>query len=117
MWDGLCEHLVVCAPPNAEVRSEAVIGTYLILTPDAAKRAGRLCSETEFDLLRLRPPQPKMLELGQACVHLAWHCGGAIMALWGALADFMNRNRLDTMTGCASISRRDGGHVAASLWD
>ena len=34
----------------------------------------------------------------------------------GALADFMQRNRLDTMVGCASIGMRDGGHFAASLW-
>ena len=38
------------------------------------------------------------------------------MALWGALADFMLRNELDTMIGCASVSMRDGGHFAASLW-
>ena len=38
------------------------------------------------------------------------------MALWGALAEFMQRNRLDTMVGCASVSMRDGGHFAASLW-
>jgi putative hemolysin len=29
----------------------------------------------------------------------------------------MVRNHLDTMIGCASISMRDGGHFAASLWD
>ncbi len=40
-----------------------------------------------------------------------------ILALWGALADFMIRNDLDTMTGRASIGMRDGGHMAASLWD
>src|SRR6185369_7793066 len=29
---------------------------------------------------------------------------------------FMERNELDTMVGCASVSMRDGGHFAASLW-
>jgi len=38
------------------------------------------------------------------------------MALWGALAEFMLRNELDTMIGCASVSMCDGGHFAASLW-
>jgi putative hemolysin len=33
------------------------------------------------------------------------------------LAEFMVRNRLDTMVGCASVSMRDGGHYAASLWE
>ena len=42
------------------------------------------------------------------------------MALWGALAEFMVRNRLDTMIGCASIPMQHngvcGGHAAASIW-
>ena len=29
----------------------------------------------------------------------------------------MQRHGLDTMIGCASVSMRDGGHVAASLWE
>jgi putative hemolysin len=29
----------------------------------------------------------------------------------------MHRNSLTTMVGCASVSMRDGGHVAASLWE
>lgn len=28
----------------------------------------------------------------------------------------MARNGLDTVIGCASVSMRDGGHYAASLW-
>jgi putative hemolysin len=28
----------------------------------------------------------------------------------------MQRNRLQTMLGCASVGMRDGGHLAASLW-
>jgi putative hemolysin len=43
-----------------------------------------------------------------------------ILALWGALAAFMLRNRLDTMVGCASIPMQHqgvaGGHAAASIW-
>jgi putative hemolysin len=57
-----------------------------------------------------------MVELGRSCVHPDWRSGGVILALWGALAEFMHRNALDTMVGCASISMRDGGHCAASLW-
>jgi putative hemolysin len=58
-----------------------------------------------------------MVELGRSCVHPEWRSGGVIMALWGALGEFMVRNQLDTMVGCASVSMRDGGHVAASLWE
>lgn len=116
MFDGYCEHLLVRAA-GADGEAGPVIGTYRVLTPAAAKRAGGLYSDTEFDLTRLRPLRGKMVELGRSCVHPDWRSGGAILALWGALAEFMVRNELDTMIGCASISMRDGGHVAASLWE
>ncbi|AKJ27584.1 ornithine-acyl-ACP acyltransferase [Caldimonas brevitalea] len=113
MFDAHCEHLLV----RAGGEHGPVVGTYRVLTPDAARRVGGLYSETEFDLTRLRPLRPRMVELGRSCVHPDYRSGGAILALWGALAEFMFRNRLDTMIGCASISMRDGGHVAASLWE
>ncbi|WP_372528637.1 GNAT family N-acetyltransferase [Piscinibacter sp.] len=116
MFDAYCEHLLVRALGSGE-EPGPVIGTYRVLTPAAAQRVGGLYSETEFDLTRLRPLRPKMVELGRSCVHPAWRSGGAILALWGALAEFMVRNKLDTMIGCASVSMRDGGHVAASLWE
>jgi putative hemolysin len=116
MFDPYCEHLLVRSTgPGGE--AGPVIGTYRVLTPAAAKRVGGLYSDTEFDLTRLRPLRGKMVELGRSCVHPHWRSGGAILALWGALAEFMVRNELDTMIGCASISMRDGGHVAASLWE
>jgi putative hemolysin len=40
-----------------------------------------------------------------------------ILLLWSSLAEFMHRNALDLVVGCASVPMRDGGHVAASLWN
>lgn len=116
IFDPYCEHLLVRAP-DAEGEPGPVIGTYRVLTPANARRVGALYSEGEFDLTRLRPLRTKMVELGRSCVHPDWRSGGVIMALWGALAEFMQRNALDTMVGCASVSMRDGGHFAASLWE
>jgi len=116
MFDPYCEHLLV-REARADGEPGRVIGTYRVLTPDAAKRVGGLYSETEFDLTRLRHLRSTMVELGRSCVHPDHRSGGAILALWGALAEFMVRNGLDTMIGCASVSMRDGGHVAASLWE
>ncbi|MGY0197784.1 GNAT family N-acetyltransferase [Leptothrix sp. BB-4] len=112
IFDAHCEHLLV-----RDGAQGPVIGTYRVLTPMAAARLGGWYSETEFDLTRLRPLMPRMAELGRSCVHPDHRSGGVIMTLWAALADFMVRNGLDTMVGCASISMRDGGHVAASLWE
>jgi putative hemolysin len=115
-FDAFCEHLLVRAPGRPGAPGP-VIGTYRLMTPDAARRAGGLYSETEFDLSKLQPLRSRMVELGRSCVDPAWRSGGAIMTLWGALAEFMVRNKLDTMVGCASVGIRDGGHSAASLWE
>ena len=96
LFDDYCEHLLVRDAP-----SQQVIGTYRVLTPAQAKRVGGTYSDTEFDLTRLRTLRPRMVELGRSCVHPDHRHGGVIMALWSALADFMVRNELDTMIGCA----------------
>ncbi|WP_288493840.1 GNAT family N-acetyltransferase [Paracidovorax oryzae] len=115
-FDAYCEHLLV-----RDVETRAVIGTYRVLTPAQAQRAGGLYSDTEFDLSRLAHLRGRMVELGRSCVHPDYRHGGVIMTLWGALADFMVRNRLDMMIGCASIPMLYNGvlsgNAAASIWN
>jgi len=115
LFDNYCEHLLV----RDEVTRE-VVGTYRLLTPAQAKRVGSTYSDLEFDLTRLRSLRERMVELGRSCVHPDYRHGGVIMALWGALAEFMVRNKLDTMIGCASIPMLHNGvisgDVAASIW-
>lgn len=115
-FDRYCEHLIV-RTQDTDASPGRVVGTYRVLTPWAAQRAGGLYSDTEFDLTPLGPLRADMLELGRSCVDPAWRTGSVIMALWAALADFMHRNGLHTMIGCASVGMRDGGHAAASLWE
>lgn len=111
VFDAYCEHLLV-----RDAMSGNVIGTYRVLTPTSAKRAGGSYTETEFDLTRLRSLRPRLLEVGRSCVHADHRQGGVILALWGALAAFMGSNGFEAMVGCASVGMRDGGHYAASLW-
>jgi len=114
-FDGYCEHLLVRTVATHHTPSR-VVGTYRVLTPWAATRAGGLYSDTEFDLQALQPLRSEMVELGRSCVDPDYRHGGVIMALWAALGGFMQRNGLQTMIGCASVGMRDGGHFAASLW-
>jgi putative hemolysin len=115
LFDDYCEHLII-----RDEASEQVIGTYRVLTPVQAKRIGSTYSDLEFDLTRLRGYRDRMVELGRSCVHPEHRHGGVIMALWGALAEFMVRNKLDVMIGCASIPMLHqgviSGEVAASIW-
>ncbi|MBK6867956.1 MAG: GNAT family N-acetyltransferase [Burkholderiales bacterium] len=115
LFDDYCEHLLV-----RDERTQEVIGTYRVLTPVQARRVGSTYSDTEFDLTRLRGVRHRMVELGRSCVHAEHRHGGVIMALWTALGEFMVRNQLDTMIGCASIPMMQGGvfngELAASIW-
>jgi putative hemolysin len=115
-FDAHCEHLIVRCEDDSAQAGE-VIGTYRVLTPDAAQRLGSWYSDTEFDLGPLRARLGRTAELGRSCVHPAHRQGGVILALWGALGAFLQSNRLDTVIGCASVCMHDGGHVAASLWE
>ena len=115
LFDDFCEHLLVRDGATGEA-----VGTYRVLTPAQARRVGGLYTATEFDLVRLRHLRPQMVELGRSCVHPDYRSGAVMMALWGALAEFMGRNQLDVMVGCASIPMAHKGlplgHAAASIW-
>ncbi|MFT3777520.1 MAG: GNAT family N-acyltransferase [Ottowia sp.] len=115
LFDDYCEHLLVRDEATREV-----VGTYRVLTPVQARRLGGTYTDTEFDLTRLRALRERMVEVGRSCVHPAHRQGGVILALWGALGEFMVRNQLDTMLGCASIPMMQGGvfsgDMAASIW-
>jgi putative hemolysin len=115
LFDDFCEHLLVKDESTGEV-----IGTYRLLTPTQARRLGSTYTDTEFDLTRLRSIRERMVELGRSCVHPAHRQGSVILALWGALAEFMHQNSLDIMIGCASVPMMSNGvaspKTAASIW-
>jgi putative hemolysin len=115
LFDDYCEHVLV-----RDRASDAVIGTYRVLTPEQAARVGSFYADLEFDLTRLRELRSRMVELGRSCVHPDHRHGGVILALWGALAQFMQRNGLEIMIGCASIPMLHQGTVsaraAAGIW-
>lgn len=115
LFDPYCEHLLV-----RDLTSGHVVGTYRVLTPVQARRIGSTYSDLEFDLTRLRGQRERMVELGRSCVHPDYRNGAVILALWSALASFMDRNKLTIMIGCASVPMLYqgviSGNVAASLW-
>jgi putative hemolysin len=115
-FDPFCDHLLVhIVDPLGEEPSQ-LVGTYRVLSPEGARRAGGYYSESEFDLAPLQSLRPTAVELGRACVDAEWRSGGVVMALWSALGSYMLRHRLDTMFGCASIGAADGGRLARRIW-
>lgn len=111
-FDSFCDHLLVRDHSN-----EKVVGTYRILPPEQAVKAGGYYSETEFDLSRLENLRDRMVEVGRSCVHQDYRDGATITQLWSGLAEYVAKNNHEYLIGCASISMGDGGHYAASVYN
>lgn len=110
-FDPVCEHLIV-----RESDANRIVGTYRILTPEAAREVGSYYSESEFYLTRLQHLRSRMVEVGRSCIHPDFRSGAVIALLWSGLAEFMITRNYDSLIGCASIGMADGGHNAANLF-
>ena len=115
-FDGFCDHLLIRVREVGGDGPGQLVGTYRVLGPDAARRAGACYTEGEFDLAPLAALRDGAVELGRACVHPDWRSGGVILSLWSELGNYMVRRGLHTMFGCASIGMADGGRLARRVW-
>lgn len=110
-FDPHCQHLIVRDETHGRI-----VGTYRILTPEAARKVGSYYSETEFDLTRFQHLRERLVEVGRSCIDADYRTGTVISLLWGGLSRFMLSNGYEYMMGCASIGMADGGHNAANLY-
>lgn len=110
-FDAFCEHLIVEDESTGET-----VGTYRVLLPESARRAGSLYIESEFSIDRLHRMRPRLVELGRSCVRRDYRTGGAILLLWTGLGELLADRGHRYLIGCASVRDTDGGRFAASLW-
>lgn len=110
-FDPWCRHLVVM-----DTTRGCVVGTYRILSPENAKKAGEYYSSTEFDMKELNDVLPQLAECGRSCIHKDYRDGMAIMLLWEGLARFLHTSNVRYLFGCASVSLQDGGVQAAQVY-
>ncbi|AVT30469.1 GNAT family N-acetyltransferase [Plantactinospora sp. BC1] len=110
-FDPYCEHLVV-----REDESGAVVGTYRMLPPDRAARAGRRYAEGEFDLSPLAPLRDEVVEIGRSCVDPAHRNGAVINLMWAGIARYLHLRGLRWLAGCTSVPLDDAGATAAGVW-
>ncbi|GAA3879079.1 GNAT family N-acetyltransferase [Saccharothrix violaceirubra] len=111
-FDEHCDHLVVREDDTGEI-----VGTYRMLPPDRAAAAGRLYSDTEFDLTNLADLRPSIVETGRSCVDAAHRNGAVVGLVWAGIARYMLLSGHSWLVGCASVPLHDGGSYAAGVWD
>ena len=115
-FDAFCDHLLIKVRDSSGLGDDPVVGTYRVLSPDAASKAGGYYTDTEFDLRSWHALGQRAAELGRSCVHRDWRRGGVIMMLWTALGAYMQARGLDTLIGCCSVPLSDDGASARALW-
>lgn len=110
-FDAFCEHLVV-----REIVTGRAIGTYRVLSPQGAARAGGYYSESAFDFTRLQSLRPRMAEVGRTCVEAPHRSGVVMLLLWSALARHALESGYEYLVGSASIGLGQGGRSAATVY-
>ncbi|MFF4345976.1 GNAT family N-acetyltransferase [Streptomyces sp. NPDC001530] len=111
-FDAYCDHLLV-----RDTVTGQVVGTYRLLPPERAPIAGRLYSESEFDLGPLAGIRSGLVEVGRSCVHPDHRDGAVIGLIWAGIARYMVDGGHEWLAGCCSIPLADGGALAAGTWD
>lgn len=110
-FDPWCEHFMV-----KDLSTGNIVGTYRLLTPANAIKAGGYYSESEFDISALDGMRTTLAEVGRSCIHPDFRQGSVIMLLWSGIAALMQQGGYRYVLGCASVSLRDDGVTAAEVW-
>jgi putative hemolysin len=92
-----------------------VVGTYRLIREEAAARAGRFYSSSEYDIAPLMAFPGRKLELGRSCVAPAYRGRAVMQLLWRGIAAYIFTHHVDVMFGCASLPGTDPDAVAAEL--
>ena len=110
-FDAFCDHLMVRDDTDG-----AIVGTYRMLTPEGAAEAGGLYSDTEFDLRRLDPLRPRLVEVGRSCVHPDHRSGTVLSLVWAGMWRYLVLSGHRWLVGCASVPLTSHGELPGSVW-
>lgn len=111
LYDAYCDHLIV-----REGNADRIVGTYRILSPEAAGRIGSYYSENVFYINRLHNLRNRTVEVGRFCIHPDYRNVVVSTMLWAGIAEYMVSNNYEYVMGCTSIGMTDGGQNAANLF-
>ena len=97
-FDDYCDHLMVL-----DNETDKIVGTYRLMNPASAKKAGRYYCAGEFDMDNLAGIMGRSVELGRSCVHQNYRTGNTINLLWQGLTEYVDLFDCDYLFGCASV--------------
>tara|TARA_Y100000590_G_scaffold428865_3_gene540705 strand:+ start:2838 stop:3665 length:828 start_codon:yes stop_codon:yes gene_type:complete len=103
-YDDFADHLIVLYHADD---GDKIVGTYRLLTQEAAQKAGGFYSAQEYDISPLLNSGISLLELGRSCVLEPFRARPVLQMLWRGIADYITERNIDMMFGCASFSGTD----------
>jgi putative hemolysin len=113
-YDAVCDHLIV-----AERATGRVVGTYRLMTSEAALATRGFYSSGEFNLAHLPPGVlSNSVELGRACVAREHRNTRVLFLLWRGIAKYLEHHGKRFLFGCCSLTSQDeeeGARVARRL--
>lgn len=116
VFDAHCDHLVVREDSTGEI-----VGTYRMLSPEGARRAGGLYCETEFLIPTLSGLRGTLVETGRSCVHPDHRSGAVVNLIWAGIGRYLLLTGYRWLVGCASVPLRTpeapDGVFARGVWD
>jgi L-ornithine Nalpha-acyltransferase len=113
-YDALCDHILVLDHDKKKIlpfgkKRPKVVGTYRLLRQEKIKEAKAFYSANEFDISPLidNHKDLRFLELGRSCVLKDYRNKRTIELLWAGIFEYVQRNDVDVMVGCASFPETD----------
>ena len=109
-FDHVCDHLIV-----RESSGNQIVGTYRLITPDAAKKIGSMYCDSLFDLSPINHLRDSTVEIDRSCIDKNFRNGYTILLLWKEIYKFIHHSNHVYIMGCSSISMTDGGLLASKV--
>jgi putative hemolysin len=110
VFDHVCDHLIV-----RQSIDHRIVGTYRLITPEAAKKIGSMYCDSLFDLNPINDLRESIIEIDRSCIDKQFRNGYTILLLWKEIYKFIKNSNYQYIMGCSSISLADGGLLASNV--
>jgi len=113
-FDRVCDHLLVLDRRRGD-GPEGIVGTYRLIRREAAAKAGRFYSASEYDIGKMVDYPGEVLELGRSCIAKDARNTATMQMLWRGIALYAYHYDIKVMFGCASMPGTDPQQHAQAL--
>ena len=101
-FDDVCDHLLV-----ERSRDDTLVGTCRVMRIETGAEIQQSYSAQYYDLARLAEYPGRMGEIGRFCMLSELEHADILRIAWGALAAWVDANKIDMLFGCSSFAGTD----------